>query len=356
MITTVIPTFKRPKYLRRAIESVLAQSFKDFKICVYDNASGDETEDIVKDYVRRDRRVFYFKNSQNIGPVKNMAQGMDAVDTSFCSILNDDDFLLPDFYESAIDAFKKYPQAGFVCAKTIMVDLINGKVQFRNKDWMPGLYEPSNETIYKMYSSHFTQTAILLRRNISQSIGAFEASGDDGLYMTIAAALYPFAVVNNYGGVFILHGQSYTLIRTEDFSTLYKDLLLTTGNIIKTDLPEERKAYLLMLALNSYQKLFYSKKLSHFMAKHCENKIMENIFIPSYVNTTALLTRAYEIFPKRLHSIITGSLSLIRHLRGSSLKKITSSWAKLPEGADSFLFSLDSDASKFMSYFKEGFL
>ena len=47
-ITTVIPTYRRPELLQRAIRSVLDQSYPHFKICVYDNASNDRTPDVVK--------------------------------------------------------------------------------------------------------------------------------------------------------------------------------------------------------------------------------------------------------------------------------------------------------------------
>jgi len=47
LITTIIPTYRRPKLLRRAIKSVLGQTFPHFQVCVYDNASGDETPDVV---------------------------------------------------------------------------------------------------------------------------------------------------------------------------------------------------------------------------------------------------------------------------------------------------------------------
>ena len=189
MITTVIPTFKRPTLLKRAIESVLSQSFKELKVCIYDNASGDETEAIVKGFAVHDSRVFYYKNSENIGFMANILQGLNAVTTPFYSLLSDDDFLLPDFYEQAIKAFDTNPSAGFICSKTIMIDLINRKIKYRNQDWSAGFYEPSNETVSKMFASGFTSTGVLLSKKLSQTIGIFEASGSDILYLTIASAV-----------------------------------------------------------------------------------------------------------------------------------------------------------------------
>ena len=54
LITVVIPTFKRPKLLKRAIQSVLNQTYPHFKICVHDDASGDDTGKIVAEMSRND--------------------------------------------------------------------------------------------------------------------------------------------------------------------------------------------------------------------------------------------------------------------------------------------------------------
>jgi glycosyltransferase involved in cell wall biosynthesis len=53
-ITTNICTYRRPKMLRRAIESVLNQTYQDFRICIYDNNSGDDTAAVAAEFVEKD--------------------------------------------------------------------------------------------------------------------------------------------------------------------------------------------------------------------------------------------------------------------------------------------------------------
>ncbi len=69
LITTIIPTYRRPKLLRRAIKSVLNQTYPHFQVCVYDNASGDETALVVDEIAKADPRVKYYCHSENIGSV-----------------------------------------------------------------------------------------------------------------------------------------------------------------------------------------------------------------------------------------------------------------------------------------------
>ncbi len=100
-ITTVIPTYRRPKLLPRAIMSVLRQTFPHFEVHVYDNASGDETRQVVERLAATDPRVKYHCHERNIGLVPNFAYGMERVATRFFNLLSDDDLVFPRFFDSA---------------------------------------------------------------------------------------------------------------------------------------------------------------------------------------------------------------------------------------------------------------
>ncbi|NOT13877.1 MAG: glycosyltransferase family 2 protein [Methylococcaceae bacterium] len=356
IITTVIPTFKRPTLLKRAIESVLTQSFKSLVVCVYDNASGDETEEVVKTLANRDSRVLYFKNSQNIGPVANMIQGVKAVNTPFYSLLNDDDFLLPTFYENAINAFKSFPNAEFVCSKTIVIDLIDKKLQFCNQNWLPGFYEPSNDIVSKMYLSYFVQTGVLLSTSLREAIGSFEPSGSDSLYMTIAATVFPFVVLNNYGAVVTLHENAYSIVGEgivkENVQTLYEHLLSTLSNVMNISVPPERKIHLLMYILKSYQQHFDTKKLNYLMSRNHEDSINNIICLPSLITNRGLVAKFYDLFPEKTHSWVTQFFKLTRFLKRVLGRESKIGWIDLPKDAYTLLDGHNSDISTLVPYLK----
>ena len=111
-ITTIIPTFQRPEKLRCAIESVLSQSYPHFWLHVYDNCSGDETEEVVKSF--RDNRIRYTCRPHNIGYVENFRRALLEVQTPYFSFLCDDDILAPTFYEELLAQFQNNSQVGFV--------------------------------------------------------------------------------------------------------------------------------------------------------------------------------------------------------------------------------------------------
>lgn len=122
MITTIITTYKRPQLLKRAVNSILQQTHTDFQVCVYDNASGDETEEIMNALVKKDSRVKYHKHPENIGMMANYEYGLSRVKTPYFSFLSDDDYFLPNFFTTALNGFKKHPEAAFSACGVLAVD------------------------------------------------------------------------------------------------------------------------------------------------------------------------------------------------------------------------------------------
>lgn len=134
-ITTIIPTYRRPILLHRAITSALEQKNASIQVCVYDNCSGDETEAIVRDLSKHDERVFYYCQSKNIGGLANFLYGMSRIETDFFSFLSDDDYLLPGFYQRAVAALDRHPEAMCWAGMTLNVDEENVIWDIRARQW-----------------------------------------------------------------------------------------------------------------------------------------------------------------------------------------------------------------------------
>ena len=103
-----IPTYRRPKDLRNAIASVLAQTVPDFELVICDNDSGDETESVVRGF--NDSRIRYFKNEKNIGGPKNMQQCIENSTGEWFILLSDDDALFPEYLSYLEEGVRLYPK------------------------------------------------------------------------------------------------------------------------------------------------------------------------------------------------------------------------------------------------------
>ncbi len=171
LITTIIPTFRRPQLLRRAIQSSLAQSFTDLQVLVLDNASGDETAAVVTKLIKTDGRVKYHCHPENIGGGNNFQYGLQHVTTPFFSILSDDDILLPDFYGTAMQAFTDHPQASFVACGTLHITPTGDYYGMPVARLPAGSYRPPEGVLALLRYGHPEWTGILFRSAILHEIG-----------------------------------------------------------------------------------------------------------------------------------------------------------------------------------------
>lgn len=101
-VSVLIPAYNYAKYLPEAIESILIQTFEDFEVIIVDNCSTDNTEEIVMEYLQKDKRIQYFKNEENIGPYRNYNQCLLYASGEYIKFLNADDKFAPTLLEKFV--------------------------------------------------------------------------------------------------------------------------------------------------------------------------------------------------------------------------------------------------------------
>ena len=108
-VTVVIPTFNRARFLPETIQSVLDQTYTDFEILISDDASTDNTTQVVLGF--QDPRIHYHRHSKNIGITPNWQFVVSQARTELIAMLADDDIYLPEHLSTAIQALDDYPKA-----------------------------------------------------------------------------------------------------------------------------------------------------------------------------------------------------------------------------------------------------
>lgn len=103
-VSVIIPTYNRSWGLKIAIESVLAQTVRDFELVVVDDCSSDDTAGVVNSF--EDSRITYFRQGKNVGMVANWGAGLSLATGEFVSFLMDDDYLRPTFLENRMKHLK----------------------------------------------------------------------------------------------------------------------------------------------------------------------------------------------------------------------------------------------------------
>ena len=217
LITTVIPTYQRPQLLRRAILSVLNQTYPHIKVCVYDNASEDNTKAVVDELAKQDPRVHYHCRPNNIGGFNNINLGMKQVNTPYFSLLADDDILLPDFYEKAMAGLTQHPEAMFSAMQTIIVEDKKVKgVTFG--DYEEKLYSPPEGLIKAADGGTNSWTGSVYKTKAFELIGLDEiliAGPAEQDFLLRFTAIFPYVVSRTPGAIFVVHGGAESSSRRE---------------------------------------------------------------------------------------------------------------------------------------------
>ncbi|MEO7143716.1 MAG: glycosyltransferase family 2 protein [Bryobacteraceae bacterium] len=117
-VSVTIVTYNSGRFIKRCLESVLAQKYPNTEIIVVDNASTDGTVDILEQFEDRFQIVY---NSENIGFAAAQNQAIQLSSGDWVLTLNPDVLLLPNFIQALVDAGHIDPKVGTVCGKLLTI-------------------------------------------------------------------------------------------------------------------------------------------------------------------------------------------------------------------------------------------
>lgn len=260
LITTVIPTYRRPQLLERAICSAAGQEGVDVKVAVFDNCSGDDTGEVVAALAQRYSHVSYHLHSRNLGAAANFDFGVRSVGTPFFSILSDDDYLLPGFYRRALSGLAAHPEAMFWVGTTLHVDVRGTVVDARVAGWpRAGIYKPPEGAMAMTGGAAPTWTGIVFRREVLELAGFIDhetLGPSDFDYTLRLGARFPYLLEQVPVAVFSLNPEGFSA--TEALSSFWPGWLKMFRNVGEFSglAPAERERLLAALHADAQRMLF----------------------------------------------------------------------------------------------------
>ena len=126
LVSVVIPTFERPHYFRLALESVLAQTYRNLDIFITDNSHNTETADMMRRDFSNDSRIHY-EHHPSYGLYENWAcaRSYNNSEAQYVNWLMDDDLFMPDKIAVMMDCFFEHPDLSLVTSYRECMD-VNG--------------------------------------------------------------------------------------------------------------------------------------------------------------------------------------------------------------------------------------
>lgn len=145
LVSVGIPTYNRPDGLRRTIECITGQTYKNLEIIVSDNCSpGLETEAVVREFMEADKRIQYFRQDRNTGMVLNSLFVLDRAKSEYFMWAADDDKWDPDFIATLVRILENHPEIGLACTDAILIDKYGKRIYE-----YPNLHVLSGPSSYK---------------------------------------------------------------------------------------------------------------------------------------------------------------------------------------------------------------
>jgi glycosyltransferase involved in cell wall biosynthesis len=127
-VTIGIPVYNGEAFIREALDSALSQSFPDFEILVSDNASTDGTEAICREYMHKDDRINYVRQSTNIGPADNFRYLIEHARGMYFKWLAHDDLMDASFLAMAVSYLDQHNDVVLCACDTAIVNGFTGQV------------------------------------------------------------------------------------------------------------------------------------------------------------------------------------------------------------------------------------
>lgn len=110
LISVILPVFNASPYLKLAIESVLQQTYKKWELIIIDDASTDNSWQIIKSLLEKDPRIKAWKNKKKLGLAQTLNRAVSFARADFLARMDADDLMYPRRLERQIDYLVKHPK------------------------------------------------------------------------------------------------------------------------------------------------------------------------------------------------------------------------------------------------------
>ncbi len=199
LVSVCLPVYNGEPFLRAAMDSVLAQTHKDFELVVFDNASTDGTWQLLQSF--RDHRIRLHRNDSNLGPEANWNRALGAARGKYVKIFNHDDLLEPECLARQAAALESAPEAALAfCGRAII--LADGRPFLaRTAPWPEGPVAPGiivRDCVRAGTNLVGEPSAVMFRRECAIKAGSFDGS-------------IPYLIDLDYWVRLLEHGSGYCM-------------------------------------------------------------------------------------------------------------------------------------------------
>jgi glycosyltransferase involved in cell wall biosynthesis len=190
LVSVLITSYNREKYIAAAIESVLASTYKNFELIIVDDGSKDSTVSIAQKYAAEDNRISVYINERNLGDYPNRNKAASYAKGKYIKYVDADDYIYPWGLACLVDMMEQFPGAGWgLCSLH----------QFTGKPF-PFQLSPEEAYLYHYEGPglfHKAPLSSIIKKEVFDAVGGFNPirmAGDFDMWHRLARA-YPVVLM-----------------------------------------------------------------------------------------------------------------------------------------------------------------
>lgn len=169
MVSVIIPVYNAEKYIKRCLDSVLAQSYRNFEVLLIDDGSTDNSGRICDEYRFRDNRIRVIHN-KNCGVAATRNVGIREAQGDYIAFVDSDDYIDPDMLEIMVTRVKKFNSDIVMCNYFTDKGGKITKAKMNYKEVYDGADIVKNELLYLYYTDYHNGLYSLCNKLIKKSI------------------------------------------------------------------------------------------------------------------------------------------------------------------------------------------
>lgn len=170
-IDILMATYNGEKYLKEQLDSILNQTYKDFRLLISDDASKDSTIKILEEYAKKDNRIVLFKQKENLGIIRNFEFLMKNVKSEFFMFSDQDDIWNEAKIEKSLNKIEE-TNSDLVYADLEVVDEKMNTLSnsyWKLKEFEHKIYKHNNfESLY--LNNYITGSTMIIRKKMLDKI------------------------------------------------------------------------------------------------------------------------------------------------------------------------------------------
>ena len=169
----IIPLYNKANFVKKSIESILAQTYKEFEIVIVNDGSTDNSLAVVSEI--NDPRIHIFsKENGGVSIARNF--GIEKAQNEYISFLDADDLWLPDFLQTIVEMIGQFPHAGVFATGSSYIDRMGNKHDVVNNNLAKGTVLFIDNYCKAIISKEMIQCStgsICAKKELFDSIGGF---------------------------------------------------------------------------------------------------------------------------------------------------------------------------------------